>query len=162
MSDRTPKNRDAAGSATATYAAWQPVDPAKHIGEEDIRVLVDTFYRKVRAHPELGPIFEKALHGNWGPHLDKMVDFWASMMLGVRRYDGRPLPAHMRLPDLRDHHFGQWLVLFRETCHELFAPAIAGQFIERAERIAQSFRYAMQFAPDRAREARPLVAHPST
>lgn len=143
-----------------TYAAWQPVDPAEHLSEADITRLVHTFYDKIRAHEELGPIFEKAIGDDWGPHLDKMVDFWASMMLGVKRYDGRPLPAHMKLPDLRDHHFGQWLVLFRETCAELFDDAIAGQFIERAERVAQSFRYAMQFAPDRARDATPLVNHP--
>lgn len=145
---------------SATYAAWQPADPAQAIGEEDITRLVHTFYGKIRDHDELGPIFAKAIGEDWGPHLDKMVDFWASLVLGVKRYDGRPLPVHMGLPDLRDHHFGQWLVLFRETCEELFDPAIAGQFIERAERIAQSFRYAMQFAPDRAREATPLVNHP--
>lgn len=145
---------------SATYAAWQPADPAQTVSEEDITRLVHGFYDKIRQHDELGPIFAKAIGEDWGPHLDKMVDFWASMVLGVKRYDGRPLPVHMGLPDLRDHHFGQWLVLFRETAHDLFEPAIAGQFIERAERIAQSFRYAMQFAPDRARQATPLVNHP--
>ncbi len=143
-----------------TYAAWQPVDPTQHLTEDDISRLVHTFYGKIQQHEDLGPVFARAIPGDWGPHLDKMVDFWASLMLGVKRYDGRPLPAHMKLPDLRDQHFGQWLVLFRQTCNELFEPAIAGQFIERAERIAQSFRYAMEFAPDRARDARPLVSHP--
>lgn len=143
-----------------TYAAWQPVDPAKEVSEADIARLVHAFYDKIRVHDELGPIFAKTLHDDWGPHLDKMVDFWASMMLGVKRYDGRPLPAHMRLPDLRDHHFAQWLVLFRETASDLFRPEIAQQFIERAERMAQSFRYALEFAQDRARQDKPLIHHP--
>ncbi|MFA7431363.1 MAG: group III truncated hemoglobin [Rhodospirillaceae bacterium] len=155
MTEKPPGTEKASG----TYAAWQPVDPSEHLSEDDITRLVHTFYDKIRDHAELGPIFDKSID-DWGPHLSKMVDFWASMMLGVKRYDGRPLPAHMKMPDLRDHHFGQWLVLFRQTCEELFEPAIAAQFIERAERIAQSFRYAMQFAPDRAREAMPLVNHP--
>lgn len=126
-----------------TYAAWQPVDPAAVISEADVTRLVHTFYGKIHDHEELGPIFNRELGGDWKPHLDKMVGFWMTMMLGEKRYDGRPLPVHVGMPDLQDHHFGQWLVLFRETCGELFPPEIAGQFVERAERMAQSFRYAI-------------------
>jgi hemoglobin len=129
-----------------TPAAWQPVDPAKALSEDDIPRLVHAFYGKIRDHGELGPIFERELGGDWEPHLDKMVRFWATMVIGdqgERAYDGRPLPAHLALPDLRDHHFSQWLVLFRETVGELFPPPVAGLFIERAERMAQSFRYAI-------------------
>lgn len=137
-----------------TYAAWNPVDPAKALSEDDIARLVHTFYDKIRDHEDLGPIFERELAGTWEPHLDKMVRFWATMVIGdqgERKYDGRPLPVHMKLPDLRDHHFGQWLVLFRETAHELFSDDVAGLFIERAERMAQSFRYAIAL-----HEGRPL------
>ncbi len=137
-----------------TYAAWNPVDPAQAVSVEDITRLVHGFYGKIRDHEELGPIFERALGGDWGPHLDKMVRFWASMVIGDqgdRKYDGRPLPVHMNLPELRDHHFGLWLVLFREQARELFSEEVAGMFVERAERMAQSFRYAIAL-----HEGRPL------
>lgn len=139
MTDPTPP---------VTYAAWQPVDPAQTVTEADITRLVHTFYGHIRDHDTLGPVFKKALDEDWGPHLDKMVDFWCSMMLGIKRYDGRPLPVHMRLPDLKDEHFGQWLALFRITTNSLFTPDIAAQFQERAQRMAQSFRYAIALHGD--------------
>lgn len=127
------------------YQPWQPELRMTTLSEERVTELVHTFYGKVRQHEELGPIFEQKLEGKWGPHLAKMVSFWMTMMTDQRTYDGRPLPVHVGMPLLEDHHFGQWLVLFRETCHELFNPQIAEQFIERAERMAQSFRYAIAF-----------------
>lgn len=133
------------------YQSWQPELRMTTLSDEQISLLVHTFYGKIRQHEELGPVFEEKLAGKWGPHLDKMVDFWATMMTGNKRYDGRPLPVHVGLPGLHDHHFGQWLVLFRETARELFSEQIAEQFIERAERMAQSFRYAIAL-----HEGRPL------
>lgn len=132
-----------------TYAAWQPKDPSRDLSESDISRLVHTFYGHIRDHETLGPVFKNALHDDWGPHLDKMVDFWCSMMLGVKRYDGRPLPVHVNMPDLKDEHFGQWLALFHITTHSLFTPDVAGIFMERAQRMAQSFRYAIALHADR-------------
>ena len=41
--------------------------PIGRLSENAIRHLVDSFYTKVRADPELGPIFERAIAGDWGP-----------------------------------------------------------------------------------------------
>ena len=49
--------------------------------DDAIRQLVDRFYAKVRRDPQLGPIFERALPADWGPHLATMHDFWSSVML---------------------------------------------------------------------------------
>ena len=67
------------------------------VDEAYISTLVETFYDRVRSDPELGPIFARAIPGDWGPHLAKMKDFWASVALGDTRYDGRPVPAHQKL-----------------------------------------------------------------
>ena len=67
------------------------------ISENAIRHLVDTFYAKVRADPALGPIFERAIAGDWGPHLARMRDFWSSVMLTSGRYKGNPVAVHLRL-----------------------------------------------------------------
>jgi truncated hemoglobin YjbI len=39
------------------------------LSEDTIRHLVDRFYVKVRLDPQLGPIFERAIPGDWGSHL---------------------------------------------------------------------------------------------
>lgn len=127
-----------------TYDAWTPDTRADAMTEDSITRLVHGFYDKVRAHPELGPIFEARLAGHWDAHLARMVDFWATMMFDdVFRYDGRPLGVHLNMPELADHHFTSWLTLFRETANEVFTPDIAAHFIEWAERVAKSFRYGM-------------------
>ena len=128
-----------------SYTAWSPTVLAERIDEAAISRLVHTFYDRIRAHPELGPIFEAAIEDRWEAHLEKMVRFWSTMVLAAGTYDGRPLPPHIGLPNLQEHHFAQWLVLFRETATELFAPDLAEQFILRAERMAESFLLAIRF-----------------
>ena len=67
-----------------------------HVSEDNgIRRLVDAFYVKVRADPELAPIFDRAIPGDWGPHLTKMYAFWSSMMLTSGRYKGNPVAIHL-------------------------------------------------------------------
>jgi hemoglobin len=51
----------------------------------EIGRLSDEFYAKVRPDLELGPI-ERAMPGDWGPHLATMHDFWSSIMLSSGRY----------------------------------------------------------------------------
>lgn len=113
------------------------------VTEEGIVALVDRFYDKVRADATLGPIFEEAIAGDWGPHLAKMYDFWSSIMLTTGRYKGRPLPAHVRLP-IEPQHFGRWLELFTETTEELFEPDVAHAFQVKAHQIANSFLTALE------------------
>ena len=43
---------------------------------EDIKQLVDTFYRRVREDELLGPVFEEKIQENWPRHLDIMYRFW--------------------------------------------------------------------------------------
>lgn len=126
----------------APYAAWTPDAQFDTMTEDGITRLVHGFYDKIRANPDLGPIFESQIKDKWDEHLARMVDFWATMMFDdVFRYEGRPLGVHINMPGLEDHHFGIWLTLFRETATEVFTPDIAAHFIEWAERVAKSFRY---------------------
>ncbi|WP_246479865.1 group III truncated hemoglobin [Kaustia mangrovi] len=120
--------------------------PRDHAVSEDmIRTLVHTFYGRVRDDEALGPIFAAELGDDWGPHLDKMCDFWSSVMLTTGRYKGRPLPAHMKVEAIREEHFARWLALFSETAREVCPPREADAFIARASRIAESFKLAMFF-----------------
>ncbi|MEZ5997081.1 MAG: group III truncated hemoglobin [Hyphomonas sp.] len=112
------------------------------IDEAFIGNLVDTFYGKVRGDALIGPVFETAIGEAWDTHLPKMKAFWASMALGTKTYDGRPLPPHLRLPGLSEAHFTRWLALFNETLDEIAPnPAAHDFFLERACRIAKSFQF---------------------
>jgi hemoglobin len=128
------------------------VDRPSDIGrlsDEAIRHLVDNFYAKVRADPELGPIFERAIHDDWGPHLATMHDFWSSIMLTSGRYHGNPVAIHLRVEGIEPQLFARWLALFDETCRELFDDDVADAFRAKAERIAESLKLALFYRPDR-------------
>ncbi|MDX5350846.1 MAG: group III truncated hemoglobin [Paracoccaceae bacterium] len=117
------------------------------LDEDILRTLVHRFYDRVRADTVLGPIFAARIT-DWGPHLDRMVEFWSSVALMTGRYHGAPVPAHASLPVTRAH-FDRWLDLFRLTAAEVCPPEGAAHVIERAERIARSLHMAVQ---DAARE----------
>lgn len=125
------------------------------IDETYISLLVESFYDRVRKDSELGPIFARAIPGDWGPHLAKMKDFWASVALGDTRYDGRPVPAHQKLADLRPPHFAVWLELFHQTLRETApSPEAVDFFMEKARRIARSLEFAISGLPPILKEAR--------
>jgi hemoglobin len=122
---------------------------ADQVTEEAIRNLVDRFYEKIRADRELGPIFERAIPGDWGPHLATMRNFWSSVMLTSGRYKGNPVAVHQRVQGIELHLFERWIALFDETCGELFDEPIAAAFADKARRIAESLKLAVFYRPDR-------------
>jgi hemoglobin len=115
------------------------------LSEVGIGLLVDHFYAKVRTDPVLGPIFERVLPGEWGPHLETMRNFWSSVMLTSGRYKGAPVPAHLSIKAIEPEMFDRWLRLFGETCDELFANEVAQAFRAKAIRIAESLKFALFF-----------------
>lgn len=108
------------------------------ISEEQIATLVDTFYTRVRQDETLGPVFERAIGDEWGPHLARMRAFWSSLLLSSGRYRGNPMLKHlMLLPRIGQQHFERWLNLWRQTAAELLPPSAAAVFVGRAEAIAE-------------------------
>jgi hemoglobin len=138
-------------TADAADIANPKIDNAKisDVSEDSIRRLVDGFYAKVRRDPELAPIFLRAIPGDWQPHLNKMYDFWSSVMLTTGRYKGNPVIKHQVLPGMKVSLFERWLALFNETCDELFDAAVSDAFRGKAARIAESLKLALFYRPDR-------------
>ncbi|MGN6583819.1 MAG: group III truncated hemoglobin [Rhizobiaceae bacterium] len=124
-----------------------PEGPLEHpdIDRAFIGRLVRDFYGRVRKDERLGPIFAGVIGEDWEPHLEKMTEFWCSVILKTRSYEGRPVPAHLKLKQVREEDFAIWLSHFRGTANELCPPGIAEVFIVRAERIAESLKLAMFF-----------------
>ncbi|MDZ4366204.1 MAG: group III truncated hemoglobin [Afipia sp.] len=119
------------------------------VSEDTIRQLIDTFYARVRREPELGPVFETAIPGDWQPHLEKMYAFWSSVMLTSGRYKGNPVMKHFAVTGMRPELFATWLKLFDKTCTEMFDEAVSAVFRDKAERIAESLKLALFYRPDR-------------
>lgn len=117
--------------------------------DDQIETLVATFYGRIRADAELGPIFREAIGEDWTPHLKIMCDFWSSVMNTTGRYKGKPIPAHLKLTGIEPRHFAHWLRLFSETAHRLFDGHLAALFVQRAERIADSLKLAFAFRAER-------------
>lgn len=111
------------------------------LDEAMVSAVVTSFYAKARADDLLGPVFNRVVPDDqWPHHIATITDFWSSMLLGTRRYMGRPMPKHLAIPELDERHFQRWLTLFRETAEELCPDHIAALFVERAERIGLNFR----------------------
>lgn len=106
-----------------------------------IAVLVDDFYTDIRNDNALQPIFDNAIGEHWTPHLERMVDFWCSVMLSSGEFKGNVYAKHMALHGVEPDHFRRWLDLFESNVRRLFAPEHADEFMLVARRIAASLQY---------------------
>jgi len=129
------------------------ISPGHPVGitEEMIRAVVHGFYGRIRQDPALGPIFNRQIAEDaWPAHLQKMCNFWSSVMLMSGRFHGAPMPAHLKIKaqdgpnqngeGLNGRHFARWLHLFSETVAELCPPEAAALFKQKAQMIAQSLQ----------------------
>ena len=118
------------------------------VTEETIKILVDTFYLKVRQDSDLSPIFINAIGQDteaWQPHLQHMYDFWSSIMLSSRRFQGNPMQKHKNLPAFDSSLFDRWLELFELTAHEVHSKEMAEKYIVISRRIAESLKLGLYF-----------------
>ena len=114
---------------------------------DDIKVMVDEFYGKIRIDQLLGGIFNGTIKDRWPEHLEKMYRFWQTVLLEEHTYKGSPFLPHADLP-VEQAHFDRWLLLFNGTVDEHFA----GEKAERAKwqgaRMAELFLSKIQYYRD--------------
>lgn len=106
---------------------------------EDIVLLVDSFYDKVKTNPTLGYIFNEVAKLNWEEHLPKMYAFWAGILLGETGFSGNPMRKHLALSQITpmtEIEFSEWLLLFNQTVDSLFEGNTAEEAKTRAQNIA--------------------------
>ncbi|NYT64165.1 group III truncated hemoglobin [Alcaligenaceae bacterium] len=119
------------------------MDRSELCTEQEIATLVYGFYDRIRADAMLGPVFNTHIT-DWNTHLQIMVRFWSSLLLGAGTYSGTPMPKHVALPGLHADMFRQWLALFHATTEELPNRLLATRAEEYAQRIARSLWYGWQ------------------
>ena len=108
--------------------------------EEDIKLLVDSFYDKVNKDELLSKVFNEEAGIHWEEHLPKMYKFWGTQLIGTMDYSGRPFPPHMKLT-IDATHFTRWLELFTQTVEENFLGITAEMAKQKARNIANVFQY---------------------
>ena len=114
------------------------------INVDDIKILVDGFYEKVRRDDLIGPIFNYHVKDDWPEHLDKMYRFWQTVLLGEQTYFGSPFPPHTKM-NIDHTHFLRWLSLFAPTVDELFEGTKATEIKWRAEKMAELFESKLKY-----------------
>lgn len=132
MSGPTEARRRAEERGSAE--ARRPME-AQRPTEAEIRRMVHTFYARVRDDDLLGPVFEERIGTDWDAHLDRMVDFWSTVLLASGRYRGDPIQAHDRIAGIASRHFDRWLELFRPVVREVFPDGLAEDVYGRALRM---------------------------
>ncbi len=102
---------------------------------QDIKLLVDSFYDKVRKDNIIGNIFNTIIGDDWSVHLPIMYRFWESVLLHMPGYSGNPVKKHIELDKkipLEKAHYNQWLALWNETIDSLFSGTVAEEAKKRA------------------------------
>lgn len=105
---------------------------------EDIHLLVDTFYGKVKEDVLIGPIFNEVVQDRWPQHLEKMYRFWQTVLLNEHTYFGSPFPPHAFLA-IEQEHFDAWLKLWYATIDEFFEGEKTDEAKWRGDKMAAMF-----------------------
>lgn len=122
------------------------MDIANHdiLNLDDVKLLVNDFYSKVRDNDLLAPVFNGVIGENWPAHLEKMYGFWQTILLEVPVYSGSPFLKHAKLP-VKKEHFDTWISLFNETVDAHFTGAKADEAKWRAARMSEMFQYKLAY-----------------
>lgn len=107
---------------------------------QDIKILVDAFYRKVETDPTIGYLFTKVANVKWEKHLPIMYDFWDNILFHTGNFEGNPMMKHRVLNQkspLTETHFKHWNKLWKKTVDDLFEGAKASEVKIRADSISK-------------------------
>lgn len=106
---------------------------------EDVQLMVDRFYEKIKADKLVGFIFTDVMKVNWEKHIPIIVAFWQNALFFTGGYHGNALKKHININKvvaLEKKHFNRWLHLFEQTVDEYFAGEKATLAKQRAQSIA--------------------------
>ncbi len=115
---------------------------------DDVKLLVDGFYDKIKNDNLLGFIFNEIANVNWEKHLSRMYGFWEMLLFSKAGYEGQPLMPHLAINQqyaLSVAHFDRWIQLFTETVDEYFEGEIANEAKIKAKNIALTWAHKIDY-----------------
>ncbi|CAL1521628.1 group III truncated hemoglobin [Chitinophaga sp. MM2321] len=113
----------------------------------DIALLVNSFYDKVKGDDLIGYIFNDIAKVDWAHHLPIMYDFWENLLLDTGSYGRNAMNPHFALNKkiaLEPALFDRWLQLFEATVAEHFTGEKAALAVARARSIKGIMQLKMQ------------------
>lgn len=108
--------------------------------KDDIVLLINTFYDKVKKDDIIGHIFHRIIGDDWSQHLPIMYQFWETVLLHKAGYTGNPIQKHVaidKITELKPIHYQQWLSLWEQTIDELYTGKIADEAKKKAHTMMQ-------------------------
>lgn len=108
----------------------------------DIELLVNSFYDKVRKDDTLAAFFT---HITWEEHLEIMYNFWEAMLFQTQKHRGDLMARHVKVDEQKrteKAHYTQWVNLFNSTVDEHFE----GEKAVLAKNYAHNLSQMMQSA----------------
>jgi hemoglobin len=112
----------------------------------DIEFLVNEFYQKIKNDALLHPVFDQFIGNDWDTHLDKMYQFWETVLFDTIGYKGSPVRKHMELNNnlpLTEKMFQRWIELWDTTVDLHFKGERAQEAKKRAQYMAMLMNYKM-------------------
>lgn len=107
--------------------------------KEDIKIIVQLFYAKVKTDDSIGFFFSDTVSVNWEKHLPVMCAFWENVLFYTGEYEGNPLETHRRIHvqhTTTATHFKRWIELWNKTIDAHFAGPHADKMKNHAKAIA--------------------------
>jgi hemoglobin len=102
---------------------------------QDIELLINTFYDRVKQDDVIGYIFHQIIGEDWSHHLPIMYSFWETVILNKASYRGNPIQKHIEVDKkttLKQEHYDRWLLLWEQTVNDLFSGETAEHIKSRA------------------------------
>lgn len=110
--------------------------------KEEIYQVVQSFYAVVRKDALLAPIFNKMIpESQWDGHLNKITDFWSSIVFNTYEYFGDPMQKHIDMDKSMHHvidqsYFDRWLDIWYENIDRQYMGINANTMKDKARNIA--------------------------
>ncbi|MCB9047568.1 MAG: group III truncated hemoglobin [Chitinophagales bacterium] len=123
---------------------------------EEIVLLVNTFYDRVKADDTIGYIFHEIIGEDWSHHLPVMYSFWETVLFGKAGYMGNPVGKHIELDrriPLTEQHYERWLKLWTETVDDMFAGETANEAKKKAATMLQLISMKVNMARERGNKS---------
>ena len=127
-------------SATAEASGALP-----DVDDEALIPLLTAFYDAIERDEVLRPYFAGL---DMAAHIPRIADFWSTVLLLSRRYQGNAFRPHLEMPGLTAEHFRRWLATLEATIDARHVGPLAEQMKALGHRIAYSMQLRLGIAPD--------------
>lgn len=122
------------------------------LSKDDLVILVNTFYDRVRRDNVIGHIFNTIIGDDWSVHLPIMYTFWNTVLFGAEGYKGQAVGKHVEIDrkiQLHKEHYDRWIGLWRDTVDQLFEGPNANKIKDKAQTMLQLIQFKVEASRSR-------------